>query len=85
MNRAKTFSQSVEYITLENALSMLQYSDIVNAFSSMAEKPWAGKVLKRVTTSRYTLIDVQRDIDDFFIEKIVELVKRQRTRKLETV
>jgi hypothetical protein len=78
MSGAKTFSQSVEYVTLEDALSMLQYSDIVNAFSSMAEKPWAGKVLKRVTTGQYTLIDVQRDIDDFFIEKIVDLANETK-------
>ncbi|QOR94378.1 hypothetical protein IMZ38_07190 [Thermosphaera chiliense] len=81
MSKAKTSSQGLEYVTLEDALSMLQYSDLANAFSSMAEKPWAGRVLKRVTTATYTLIDVQRDIDDFFIDKIVELLDGTKSRE----
>lgn len=81
MSGARTFSQGIDYVTLDDALSMLQYSDLVNAFSSIPSKPWAGKLLKRMTTASYTLIDIQREIDDFFIDKIVELLSETRNKE----
>lgn len=67
--------QHVHALTLEEVSSLLQYNDLANAFSSLSEKALAGRILKRVSTQFYTLLDVQRDIDDYFTLKIGELLE----------
>lgn len=67
-----------EIITLEEVLSLLQYNDLASAVSSLSEKPLAGRILKRISTQPYTLLDVQREIDDYFGLKIDTLLVETR-------